>query len=149
MSFREFWPWEDNRWINKNWGYGFYNYNKYDYLDNYLSLPIGGDNVGLDVYEGVGGKSIEVIMELPGVDKEDIKIEIEDNYLVISGKKQKYSDESNRKYLISGIIYGPFKKYVTLNKNIDRDNIEAKYENGVLYITLNKVEKVKKPIKIS
>lgn len=82
--------------------------------------------------------SIEV--DLPGVKKEDIDIKVEDNYLTVSATR-KYKNETKRDdYYLCESNFGLISRSFALSDTIDRDKIDAKYENGRLYITLEKVE---------
>lgn len=96
-------------------------------------------------------KEIIVTAEIPGVNKDDINIAVEDNKLTISFKKEIKNEEKDNKVHFSYIEYGEFSETIDLgNKDLDIDNIEAQYENGVLKIKIpKKVENTKvKKIKI-
>jgi HSP20 family protein len=79
-------------------------------------------------------------VELPGVKKEDVKLTINDeNVLVIKGEKKK--DESKDKvYVRSERSYGAFERSFRLSDNINKDSINAKYDNGILNISFQKKE---------
>ncbi|MGQ9819965.1 MAG: Hsp20/alpha crystallin family protein [Candidatus Kapaibacteriales bacterium] len=88
-------------------------------------------------------KNIYVSVEVPGVSKEDIKVTINsDNVLVIKGeKKREFKTEAKeRNYIRIERSYGSFQRSFMLPDNVKKDDIKAKYENGVLMITLEKVE---------
>lgn len=78
--------------------------------------------------------------ELPGFDKKDIKLELKNNYLTISASKEEENEETNEGYLRrerrSGQVCRSF--YV---EGIDQEDIGAKYNNGVLEVTLPKKTK--------
>lgn len=80
-----------------------------------------------------------VAVDLPGVDKKDIDIDFKDNALTISAKRDSFSDESDAKgnLLSSERSYGRFTRQYQF-PNVDKDKISAKYEAGVLTITLPK-----------
>lgn len=81
--------------------------------------------------------------EMPGIKKDDLKVTInDDNVLVIKGKKERKDEEGNdeRAFWRSERSYGEFTRTFELPDNIDSDNIDAKYQDGVLNITLNKKE---------
>lgn len=91
--------------------------------------------------------NFHINMELPGVLKEDVKISVEDNVLLINGTKkiEKKTEETN---LISNEIYfGEFSRSFNISKDIKIDAIDAEYNNGVLNITLPKVEEAKPVVK--
>lgn len=80
-----------------------------------------------------------VAVDLPGVDKKDIDIDFKDNALTISAKRDSFSDESDAKgnLLSSERSYGRFTRQYQF-PNVNKDKISAKYEAGVLTITLPK-----------
>ena len=79
-------------------------------------------------------------MELPGVDKENIKIKFEKNILTVSGEKKKPSEKSEGKNIFIGERrFGKFERSFTLSDTVDSNNIEAKFENGVLSILVPKL----------
>lgn len=79
-------------------------------------------------------------LDIPGVDKNDVKIEVVDNSLVISGerKEEKKEDEKNRYFYESR--YGMFQRSIPLPSDVDADKIEADFENGVLRIDIPRVQ---------
>jgi HSP20 family protein len=86
-------------------------------------------------------KKIFLEMELPGIEKENIKIKFEKNILTISGEKKKHSEKSEDKNIfINERRFGKFERSFTLSDAVDSNNIEAKFENGVLYILIPKLE---------
>ncbi len=88
-------------------------------------------------------KNIYIEAEMAGLKKEDVKVSIEDNVLTIRGERKQESEEKKKNYHRVERVYGSFSRAFTLGENIDKDNIEAKYEDGVLHLTLPKVEPVK------
>ncbi|MFN3344491.1 MAG: Hsp20/alpha crystallin family protein [Chloroherpetonaceae bacterium] len=88
-------------------------------------------------------KNIYIEAELAGMKKEDVKVSIEDNVLTIRGERKQENEEKKKNYHRVERVYGSFSRAFTLGENIDKDNIEAKYEDGVLRLTLPKVEPVK------
>lgn len=83
--------------------------------------------------------SYVVAVDLPGVDKKDITIDFKDNELIISAKRDSFSDESDSEgnILSSERNYGEFSRQYSF-PNVDETKINAKYENGVLIVTLPK-----------
>jgi HSP20 family protein len=85
-----------------------------------------------------------VSFDMPGVKKEDIKIEIQGNQLVISGERQReVKEENGEATLHHERMYGRFERTFTLPATIAADKIEAHYENGVLNVGLPKAETAK------
>ena len=92
----------------------------------------------IDISEGE--KNINVIAEIPGVDKNDIKIVIQDNILTIEGEKKRKEEKEEKNYCRCERTHGFFKRSFTLPAEVDSDNIEAKFENGILNIDIKKLE---------
>ncbi len=88
-------------------------------------------------------KNIYIEAELAGLKKEDVKVTIEDGVLTIRGERKQETEEKKKNYHRVERVFGSFSRSFTLGENIDKDNIEAKYEDGVLHLTLPKVEPVK------
>lgn len=82
-------------------------------------------------------------MEVPGVKKEDIEIFIENDILVITGKKEQNLIETE-KYTKIEMQYGKFERRFTLPADIEKEYIDGKVENGILFIEIpKKIEVVK------
>lgn len=85
----------------------------------------------------------EVVVELPGVEKENIKVNIRDNLLIISGeKKEHYEKKDNMNLHYQSISYGKFQTEVSLPSDVEIEKISASYKNGVLKLTLPKSARV-------
>lgn len=85
-------------------------------------------------------KSYVVRAEVPGVSKEDIDIDLKDNNLVIKGEKKFEKKEENDNYVRVESSYGSFQRSFFIDEKVDRNNISAKYKDGVLEVTLPKKE---------
>lgn len=85
----------------------------------------------------------EVEMELPGVKKEDIKLDINDNILTIKGEKKGFSEEKKDEYHRIERTHGSFQRSVRLPADIDMENVSAKIDHGVLHIEVAKCQKEK------
>lgn len=77
-------------------------------------------------------------VELPGVDKKDIKISLSDNSLTIEGEIEKDKDVKKEDYYCCERVYGKFSRSISLPVGIDKDKIKANYKNGILEISLPK-----------
>ena len=87
-------------------------------------------------------------VDLPGMKKEDVKIELVDNVLTISGeRKRERSSDAKVKVQLYEKSYGFFKRTFTLPTSVDESKIEARYEDGVLEVYLPKTS-VAKPRQI-
>lgn len=101
----------------------------------------------IDIYDA--DDHFELSAELPGVEQNDVNVELLDGVLTISGEK-KFSRESNDGAHVVERSYGSFKRSFRLNDKIDADNITASFKNGVLVLTLPKVAEQKpEPRKIA
>jgi len=95
--------------------------------------------------------SYEVHLAVPGVSKEDFKIELNDNHLTISGER-KFTDEKKEKnYHSVETQFGSFSRSFALPENVDGTKISAKYNNGILELVIPKDEKkvLKQNIKVN
>ncbi len=95
-------------------------------------------------------KSFEVSVALPGMNKDDINVDLENGRLTVSGERKFENEENGKNFHRVESSFGSFSRSFQLPDTIDEDSIVAKYEDGVLNITIDKSEeKVKKQIKIS
>ena len=99
-----------------------------------------------DVYETTSSYVIQ--LEVPGIEKEDISVEIKGKELVISGERRFIKDVSGTSYHIMERAYGPFYRKFLLPDDVDTSKISANLQNGLLTITVLKLNKDKKQIKI-
>jgi HSP20 family protein len=76
--------------------------------------------------------------ELPGVQKEDIKLELQDGILTISGEKKHEKKEENEKWHKVERSYGRFQRCMALPEGITEENIKATFDNGVLQVEFPK-----------
>ncbi len=83
-------------------------------------------------------KGILVRVEVPGIEKKDCRIMIEDNVLYVSGEKRYERESHGSTYHVMERAYGSFQRTIPLPRNVDADNAEASYRNGVLSIRLPK-----------
>ncbi|MCF8019838.1 MAG: Hsp20/alpha crystallin family protein [Vallitaleaceae bacterium] len=94
--------------------------------------------------------NVIVKAELPGLTKEDISIDLKESVLTLSGEKKVEDNEPDARYHRTEISYGSFQRSFHLNVDVDVENIDAVFENGILTITLPKavVKESKKTIEI-
>jgi len=101
----------------------------------------------MDLRETPGVFIVE--MDLPGLEKSDISIEVKDRVLAVSGsRKQSTKKKKGEKILMQERSVSSFSREVVLPKSVDTDQVSAEYKNGVLTITLPKTEKEKEVRKI-
>lgn len=82
--------------------------------------------------------SYVVKAELPGVEKNNIKVTLENKVLTISGEKKLAAENEDKHFHRSEFHFGQFQRKFYLAKDIDSENIEAELKNGILEIRLNK-----------
>lgn len=106
-----------------------------------------GFNPNIDLVEN--DKEYIISMDIPGLKKEDIKIDLSDSMLTISGERKNESSTNQNKVKLIEKSYGYFKRSFYLPKDIELDSIDARYENGVLNLKILKnKERVLKSIEI-
>ena len=93
------------------------------------------------VNEKVDDKGYYLEIDLPGVKKENIDISINDGILTISGERKFEKKEEKENYTRIESFFGRFERSFKLPPDADVDNIEAKYEDGVLKIFIPKKQK--------
>ena len=84
-----------------------------------------------------------VTMDLPGVDKKDVEVNISDGFLTISGERKIVNQDSENNRIRCESAHGTFSRSIELSAEIIADKIKAKFKNGVLSITMTKAEEVK------
>jgi HSP20 family protein len=95
----------------------------------------------VDIVEQDGG--YELVADLPGLKKEDIKIEIQENMLTLRGEKKLEEEKKDKNYRLCERYYGEFVRTFTLPENVNRDGIVAEFKDGVLKLEIPKTEKAK------
>lgn len=88
-----------------------------------------------------------VSVDLPGIKADDVKIEMHEGRLTISGKREHVKEEKEKTYHRVERSTGSFYRVISLPSEVEVDKIDASYENGVLHVTLPKIAK-KQPKKI-
>lgn len=81
--------------------------------------------------------------EIPGMNKDDVKITLENNILTIRGEKKNEAEKKEGNYHRIERSYGSFERSFTVPGSIKPDNIDAQYKDGVLTLTLPKAEEAK------
>jgi len=94
----------------------------------------------IDLYEA--DEVIVLVVDLPGVKEQDIDVTLEKDHLTIYGAVEDRAPEGYRR-VYSEFCYGDFERSFLVSNEIDRDNIEASFDNGVLTLSLPKAETAK------
>lgn len=116
------------------------------FLDNLLSdLPVTQNTSmnfpAVNIMET--NDAYELEFNVPGRKKEDFKITIDKNILSVSFEKNEVQKEETKQYIKREFGTQSFKRSFTLDEKINIEDINAKYENGILLLTLPKKEEVK------
>ena len=117
-----------------------------DVFDDFMFPTMKDSNFGkmkCDIYEKDGVYHLE--MDIPGFDKKDVNIEIDENdYLTITAERNSENNEedNDRNYIRKERSYGKYQRSFYLG-DVDKEKIQANFENGILKITMPKKEEVK------
>lgn len=95
----------------------------------------------VDIYEK--GGNIVLKAEVPGVSKEDVEVNIENNILTLRGERKQEKEVKEDDFYRMERYHGSFTRSFTLPRTVDPEKIEAKYRDGVLEVTLPKMEEAK------
>jgi HSP20 family protein len=106
-----------------------------------------GFNPSVDVVET--DDQIKVSAELPGLEDKDIEVSLDRGVLTITGVKQEEHQEERENYYRSERMYGSFRRAIPLPAEVNDEQAEAVFQNGVLTITLPKAEVVEDQKRIS
>jgi HSP20 family protein len=117
------------------------------FFDNFLEDFKENDKMKCDIYEKDNVYYIEA--DIPGYNKEDIKIEFNKGNLIITASKDSEEEENDKNYLRRERFYGKYQRSFYLGE-VDEENSEASFTNGILKISVPKKleEETKKYIEI-
>ena len=104
-------------------------------------LTTGVWSPAVDIYETETAIILKV--ELPGLSKDDISIEIKDNNLILRGERKFEKDIREENYHRIERSYGTFSRTFSLPNTIDRNKVDATFKDGILEITIPKAEETK------
>ena len=83
---------------------------------------------------------IGIIAEIPGLDKKDVTVEVEDQVLIISGDKHGFAESDGAKCITRELKQSSFKRSFNLGEHLDGDNVAATFKDGLLSISVPKKE---------
>jgi HSP20 family protein len=106
------------------------------------SLATSSWNPAVDIAEHEDQYIVKV--ELPGVSREDVKVTMEENQLMIRGEKKQEKESKGSNYHRLERSYGSFQRTFALPSNVKGERIEASFKDGVLNIVLPKAEEAKR-----
>jgi HSP20 family protein len=98
-----------------------------------------------NVKEVENGYVLEIVA--PGLNKDDFKIDMDQNILTIAAEVKKDAEEKNEKHIRREYQFQSFKRSFTVDKTLDTDAISAQYVNGILTLNLPKKAEVKPQVK--
>jgi len=113
------------------------------------SFPEVIRNVGVKPYQGSAypkvnvyeyDKKVGIVAEIPGLEKKDLTVEVEDGTLTISGVKHHIKEDEGAKVLRRELKASSFKRNFEIGENLDGENIKAVFKNGILNIDIPKIE---------
>lgn len=114
--------------------------------NNWLNTRSDSDWMpAVDIEEDENG--YKFFVELPGMEKDDVKISLNDDILTIKGEKKYEKKDENKNYHCYERRYGTFERAFRLNSDVIIDKIDAIFKNGVLQVELPKAE-IAKPKEI-
>ena len=87
--------------------------------------------------------ALQVSMELPGVDPDNVRLSLENNTLTIRGEKRQQIDEASERVHRFERVYGVFERTFVLPNTVDTEKIDARFENGVLLVRIPKAERAR------
>ncbi|HET8622591.1 MAG TPA: Hsp20/alpha crystallin family protein [Gemmatimonadales bacterium] len=87
--------------------------------------------------------SVTISVELPGVRPEDVKLTVETNVLTVRGEKREETRSDQEQTHRAERTYGWFERAFALPSTVDPEQIEARYENGILRITIRKADRAR------
>ncbi len=130
-------PWRHfkdlEKWFEEDWG------DIFEFPERLISPVSTLKTPRMDVYEQNGNIVAEA--ELPGVNPNDIDVEIKDNFLKVEAKKEEKKEEKKKGYFRKEISRGYYKRIVPLPTEVKAEKVEASYKDGVLKVIIPKLIK--------
>ncbi len=92
-------------------------------------------------------KGFEIEIAIPGLEKNDVKLQLKDQVLTISAEKESKEEVENEMFIKREFNYNTFKRAFTLPEIADSESVKAVFTNGILTIMIGKIETVKPEVK--
>ncbi|MGV3632235.1 MAG: Hsp20/alpha crystallin family protein [Bacteroidota bacterium] len=108
---------------------------------NWLEKEFGQSMPAVNIKET--NKEFNLEFAVPGFSKNDFKVNVEDNVLTITAEKEEEKNEENKRFTRREFFYNSFSRSFTLPENVDPDQIDAKYNDGILKLSVPKKEATK------
>jgi HSP20 family protein len=90
-------------------------------------------------------KQLKVMAEVPGLEEKDIEVLLEDGVLTLKGEKRSETEDKDKQF--SERFYGRFERQIPLGYDVEQDQVDARFKNGVLTVTLPKSAKAQSQVK--
>ena len=110
----------------------------FDHFFNTFAVPFAGNFMRSDIKDKGNEYAIEI--ELPGVKKEDIGINLENGYLTVAVNTNEEKRDEQDNYIVQERRYGGYQRSFRLNRNVQKSDINAEYKDGILSLTVPKTE---------
>jgi HSP20 family protein len=123
--------------IFRPWG-SFFDTNGGSLIDTLNPVTIPAVNISENK------EKFEVSLAAPGMKKDDFNIDVEGNTLTISAETREEKEEKDERYTRKEYSYSSFSRTFSLPEGVNKDKIDANYDNGVLKLSLPKTEEAKK-----
>ena len=129
-------------------------------FNDFFSDFLNSDVLQKDVFKSVPAVNImerkddfKIELAVPGINKNDFRIEVDKGVLTISAERKEEMNDENERFTRKEFSYSSFKRSFSLPEHVNTENIAAQYNDGVLMLTLPKKEEAKakeaREIKIS
>ncbi len=86
---------------------------------------------------------VGVVAEIPGIDKKNLSVDVEDDVLTIKGSKHGFDEDTSATVIRRELKHSAFERKFTLGDSLDGDKIKANFKDGILSIEIPKMEEVK------
>ena len=113
------------------------------------NFPEVAQTVGVNPFSGTAYPKVNVyeyedkvgvVAEIPGIDKKNLDVEVEDGVMTIKGSKHGFDEDAQATVLRRELKHSAFERKFTLGESLDGDNIKANFKDGILSIEVPKVE---------
>jgi HSP20 family protein len=110
-------------------------------FETFIARPMRGEWVVKSPLSDLAdkGDSFELSVELPGMKKEDIKIEADKNSVTVSAERKEAAEEKKKDYYYCERSYTGYHRTFGLPEEIDAESVDAEFKNGVLVVRMKKV----------
>ena len=88
---------------------------------------------------------VTINAEVPGLSKDQVSVTLDDGVLQIKGEKKEEINDTTKRYVHRELKHSSFCRSFSIGENIDKESVDAKFENGVLSVTLKKTVPTPKP----